>query len=201
MLCRYNNEFDKKGVMRNEGSSDNNVGNLLIALFASVLAPLISRLFNIVYGYQNNIWSTENIILVYLSSITGYILSTKLYLLTKSKMFTKLGWIFGNADTVRYAVWILPVILSLNTDQLLVNVLLIALTLGAIIFLSKDLSLIYLDLKTLVIIGMLTIIFILMYSIYPYWKRYILFLVASFFVAAVWDLIVQVRKKHLNSKG
>lgn len=180
--------------MRNEGGSDNNVGNLLIALFASVLAPLISRLFNTVYGYQNSIWSTESIILVYLSSITGYILSTKLYLLTKSKMFTKWGWQFGNADTVRHAVWILPVILSLNTDQLLVNVLLIALTLGAIVIVSKDIRLIYLDLKTLIIIGMITIIIILMYSIYPYWKHYILFLAASFLVAAVWDLVVQVRK-------
>ena len=108
---------DKKGIMRNESSSDNNVGNLLIALFASVLAPLISRLFNTVYGYQNNIWSTESIILVYLSSITGYILSTKLYLLTKTKMFINKGWKFGDADTVRFVVWILPVILSLNTDQ------------------------------------------------------------------------------------
>ena len=163
---------DKKGIMRNESSSDNNVGNLLIALFASVLAPLISRLFNTVYGYQNNIWSTESIILVYLSSITGYILSTKLYLLTKTKMFINKGWKFGDADTVRFVVWILPVILSLNTDQLLVNVLLIAFTLLAIIFVSKDIRLIYLDLKTLVIIGMITIIVILIYSIYPYWKHY-----------------------------
>ena len=186
--------------MRNEGGSDNNVGNLLIALFASVLAPLISRLFNTVYGYQNNIWSTESIILVYLSSITGYILSTKLYLLTKSKMFIKLGWNFGNADTVRYAVWLLPVVLSLNTDQLLVNVLLIVLTLLAIIFVSKDIHLIYLNLKALIIIGMLTIIAVLMYSKYPFWERYIIILATSLLVAAVWDFVVQVRKKHVNSK-
>lgn len=142
----------------NEQKNNSNIDNLLIAIFASVLAPLTSRLIHLYITDEQGIWTTENILIVYLSSVIGFIISDKVYRIVNENGLYERGIKLGDADAIRFAIWFIPVILSLKLKSRLAVIVLIALTLISVVILIKDRNQIKISLFQLCLIAVITIV-------------------------------------------
>ncbi len=174
--------------------SENKADNILIAVFSCVMAPVISRLINLVCG-QETIWSTEMILLVYTSSIIGYVISWKLYShFEKTKLYQK-GFRLGDADNVKFVIWVFPVVLSLNNGSIYATVLLIIISLLAVFIVAKDIKNIDFSKITLLVIGLMTLCSIIVYTIYPNWWFWLMIILAAFMMALIRDSFVIIIRR------
>ena len=182
--------------------SNNNVDNLIIAMFSCALAPMIARFLDLTC--KNNVaWDTERIILLYLSSMAGYIVSDKLYRLIEHSNLYKKGFKVGDSDALKNIIWMIPVSIIINNynNPFAIGIM-IAIMLIAIAILCLDYNSVHINKYSLLLVGLFSVILIVINLLWPghYTDRqwlgyYVRLLIAQAVVCVMWDLIAIVVHK------
>ena len=178
-----------------DNNTKSNMDNLLIAIFASVLAPLISRLIHLCIVDEQEIWSTENILVIYLSSVMGFIISDKICRVVKNSRLYVKGVKLGDADAVRFAVWFFPVVLSLQLKSKGSVIALMGMTIFSIFVLIKDRDEIHIDLKQLCIIAVVTVVALFSVLMNMDGEMYLRFFVGIIIVATLFDVCMAIIRR------
>ena len=178
-----------------DNKNKSNTDNLLIAIFASVLAPLISRLIHLYIVDEQEIWSTENILVIYLSSVMGFIISDKIYRIVENSRLYARGVKLGDADALRFAIWFFPVALSLQLKSKISVIALMGMTLFSIFVLIKDRGKIQVNMKQLCFIAVVTVAALFSPLLNMDVKMYLRFFVATIIVATAFDLFTAIMRK------
>ena len=181
--------------MKNEQDNKSNTDNLLIAIFASALAPLISRLIHLYIADENGIWSTENILVIYLSSVVGFVISDKLYRVVENSRLYEKGVRLGDSDTVRFAIWLCPVVLSTQLKSKIAVIGLIAITILSVVILVKDIGEIQIRMKQLCMIAVFTIAAILLGIHNMSLEMYLMYFFGIIIVVIVIDVCKAIVKR------
>lgn len=194
-----NDQERKKNVEKNSES-------MLIAILSCSLAPLISHIIELRYG-TNRGWTTERLLVLYFASVSGYIISEKLYRSVESSKWYKKGFKLGNSDALRNIIWMIPVsVFIYNYDSELCVLALITLMIIAIVIIIKNESQIEFTIRNNLLIAIFAIFVILT----PGWEiyslvgnpliNYILLIASTFAVAFIFDLVTIVYKKRKNKR-
>ena len=181
--------------LRSMSNNKSNTNNLLIAIFASMMAPLISRLIHLYIVDEQEIWSTENILVIYLSSVVGFIISDKIYRVVKNSGLYARGIKLGDADAFRFAVWFFPVVLSLQLKSKVSVVALLVMTIMSIFVLIKDKSDIHIDLKQLCIIAFVTVAALFSGLMNMDRKMYLRLFVGIIIVVIIFDVFAAIMRR------
>ena len=188
------NKEKKKIVVKDKNK------NLIITIIISSLAPLISRLLRVLFKDIPFPCETEDIIIIYFASLTGYVLSEKVYSIEGYRLFKgKIEIRFGEADAVRFAIWMIPVSLSVNLNSVIVISLLMILVIASLIILYCDFERFHFKLVDCVLIGIITIGMTILFSFERRWEYYCVLLASAIIVAFVFDVLKQYFKKADNN--
>ena len=181
----------------------NNNTNLLITMYSCAMVPLIAHLMELFFK-DINIWSTERLLLLYLASVSGYIISDKLFRVLRKSKYYDMGFKLGNSDAMGIAIC-----MSINSmvvmyyDSVATTIVLSICVFLSIVILSHDINKIRFDYRKLIIIGIYTVMFMLL-NIKNHFSQplswWIRFLIIQFIVCSAFDLIIMLINKLKSSK-
>lgn len=163
-----------------------NAINVLLIMLTNMLAPLISNIINMVLG--ETMWTTERIIVLYFSAISGYVLFNKTERELKKRHLYEKGFKLGNSDAMFMCFQMASIsMVMICYDSLVGSLILLLFAIMTIGIIWRDYEEIDLSPKICLLTGLSAIIYAFIVSSFHYegtslgWIR----ILAGYFVCQV----------------
>ncbi len=103
-----------KGTKRPNDRNSENTTNFVVLLITGAMAPSLSHTLNLFLGAENNLWTTDRLLILLSASLSGLLVATeaKKQICHRSEKnnFINKGVVSGDYDIIFIAIWCIPII-------------------------------------------------------------------------------------------